>query len=210
MITKRSSISLLATIAFVLIASPKEASAHCDTLTGPVVSAARVALQRGDVTPVLKWVKEAEEAEVRRAFQRTMAVRGATAEARELADLYFFETLVRLHRQGEGEPYTGLKPAGAIDAAIEGADRALETGSVEAVVKLATERAAAGIRERFASAQTRQKHADDSVSAGREYVKAYVEFIHYVDQLYIDITAAEAEKERTEPGAAVGRDSREE
>jgi hypothetical protein len=181
-----------AAIAFVLSASPKNASAHCDTLDGPVVSAARVALQRGDVTPALKWVREVEESEVREAFQRTLAVRGVSSEARELADLYFFETLVRLHRQGEGEPYTGLKRAGAVDPAIEGADRALETGSVDAVIALVAERAAAGIRERFALAQARQRHADDSVAAGRAYVTAYVEFIHYVEQLHLDITGPAA------------------
>jgi uncharacterized protein DUF6448 len=192
MSTLRSRIGVLA--AFILIAVATNAWAHCDTLNGPVVSAARIALQRGDVTPVLRWVKATEEAEVREAFQRTMTVRGVSAEVRELADMYFFETLVRLHRQGEGEPYTGLKPS-AINPVIENADRALETGSVNDVVTLATERAAAGIRERFALAQARQKHADDSVAAGREYVKAYVEFIHYVEQLHLAIAGAAAEKE---------------
>jgi hypothetical protein len=194
----RSRIGLVAATVLVLIGSPKNASAHCDTLDGPVVTAARVALQRGDVTPVLKWVKEKEEPEVREAFQRTMAVRGVSAEARDLADLYFFETLVRLHRQGEGEPYTGLKPASAIDRAIEGADRALETGSVNDVVTLVTERAAAGIRERFVRAKARQKHADENVAAGREYVTAYVEFIHYIEELHLDISGAATGKEHTE------------
>ena len=187
MTTVRSCIGLAVVTAVLLIAAPKNASAHCDSLNGPVVKAARVALQRGDVTPVLKWVRHTEEREVRAAFQRTMAVRGASAAARDLADLYFFETLVRLHRQGEGEPYTGLKPAGAIDPVIESADRALETGSVNDVVTAAAGRVAAGIRERFALVQTRQKHADESVAAGREYVRAYVEFIHYVERLHLDI-----------------------
>ena len=190
MTTVRSSIGLAVATAVLLIASPSNASAHCYMLNGPVVTAARVALQRADVTPALKWVKETDEREVRDAFQRTMAVRGASAEARDLADRYFFETLVRLHRQGEGEPYTGLKPAGAIEPAIERADRALETGSVNEVVTAVTERVAAGIRERFAIVQSRRKHADESVTAGREYVTAYVEFIHYVDQLHRDISGA--------------------
>jgi hypothetical protein len=193
----RSRIGLVAATVFVLIGSSRNASAHCDTLNGPVVTAAPVALQRGDVTPALKWVKEKEEPEVREAFQRTMAVRGVSAEARDLAHLYFFETLVRLHRQGDGEPYTGLKPASAIDPAIEGADRALETGSVNDVVTLVTERAAAGIRERFLRAQARQKHADENVAAGREYVTAYVEFIHYIE-VHLDISGAATGKEQTE------------
>jgi hypothetical protein len=208
MLNVRSSVGLMAVVAVVLVAWSNNAAAHCDTLNGPVVSAARFALQRGDVTPVLKWVKETEEPEVREAFHRTMAVRRVSPAAQELADLYFFETLVRLHRQGEGEPFTGLKPASAIDPAIEGADRALETGSVNDVVTLVTERAAAGIRERFTLARTRQKHADDSVAAGREHVKAYVEFIHYVEQLHLDITGAAAGKEQTEPAAPVRPGSR--
>ena len=208
MITVRKCIGLASAAVLVLVASPRNAAAHCDTLNGPVVSAARISLQRGDVSPVLKWVKESAELEVRQAFQRTMAVRAAGAEARALADLYFCETLVRLHRQGEGEPYTGLKPAGTIDPAIEGADRALETGSVDGVVTLATERAAAGIRERFALARTRQKHADESVAAGREYVQAYVEFIRYVEQLHLDIAGAAAEKEHAAAAAHAGPGSR--
>ena len=198
MATVRSCGGLIAVTVVLLIASPENASAHCDTLNGPVVTAARVALQRGDVTSVLKWVKSTEEREVRDAFRRTMAVRGASAEARDLADLYFFETLVRLHRQGEGEPYTGLKPAGASGPAIESADRALETGSVNDVVTAMAGRLAAGIRERFALAQGRQKHADESVAAGREYVTAYVEFIHYVERLHLDISGATEGKEQTQ------------
>ena len=87
------------------------ASAHCDTMDGPVIAAARMALQAGDVTPVLKWIPKQSEPEIRAAFTRTLKVRAGGAEAKELADTYFFETLVRLHLAGEGEPYTGLKPA---------------------------------------------------------------------------------------------------
>jgi hypothetical protein len=43
-------------------------------------------------------------------FTKTLAVRKQSKEAKELADMYFFETLVRIHCAGEGAPYTGLKP----------------------------------------------------------------------------------------------------
>mgnify|MGYP001766410201 CR=1 FL=1 len=158
--------------------------AHCDTLDGPVVAAARAALDKGDVTPVLKWIQPGQEAEVRAAFERTLVVRAKGQEERELADMYFFETLVRLHRAGEGAPYTGLKPAGADPGPfVAGADRALEGGSVDALVKLLVDQAAAGVRERFAVALERRKHADESVATGREYVERYVEFVHFVERL---------------------------
>src|SRR5512140_2714587 len=90
-----------------LFGHPSPARAHCDSMQGPVVAAARVALQKGDVTPALRWVKPADEAEIHRAFAQAMSVRKAGGTARDLADRYFFETLVRVHRAGEGAPYTG-------------------------------------------------------------------------------------------------------
>jgi hypothetical protein len=159
---------------------------HCDTLDGPVVKTARAALEKGDVTPVLKWVKKEDEKEVADLFRKTLTARGQGKEARELADMYFLETLVRLHRAGEGEPYTGLKPAGMVEPAVLEADRALENGSAEKLVKLITEAASKGIRERFKRARETKKHGDESVEAGREFVEAYVQFTHYVERLHID------------------------
>jgi hypothetical protein len=165
--------------------TPRMAQAHCDTMDGPVVQAAKVALEKKDVTPVLKWVKPEGEAEVRAAFDKTLAVRVKGTDAKEVADQFFFETLVRVHRAGEGEPFTGIKPAGtAIEPAVRAADEALERGSVVKLVKEITDEAAAGICKRFAEASEKRKQADHSVEAGREYVAAYVEYVHYVEGLH--------------------------
>jgi hypothetical protein len=95
---------------WMLCAMPATASAHCDSLDGPVVKAAQQALDTRDVSAVLIWVGAGDEAEIRAAFEQTLAVRALDVRARSLADRYFFETVVRLHRAGEGAPYTGLKP----------------------------------------------------------------------------------------------------
>lgn len=162
------------------------AFAHCDTLDGPVVKAAQTALEAGDVTPVLKWVKKENEAQIKDRFQKTLRVRNNGKEARELADMYFFETLVRLHRAGERAPYTGLKPAGVVELSVAEADRALESGSDAKLIKLITESSAKGIHERFIKAKETKKHADHSVDAGRRFVEAYVQFTHYVERLHLD------------------------
>jgi hypothetical protein len=137
------------------------------------------------VTPILKWIRPADEKEIREAFRKTLAVRAKGAEARELADRYFFETLVRVHRAGEGAPFTGLKPAGSeVEPGIAAADRALEHGSADAAVELITRAVAQGIRERFEKAAAARAHKDESVAAGREFVEAYVRFIHYVEGIH--------------------------
>ena len=161
--------------------------AHCDTLEGPVVQSARTALERKDVTSVLKWVKKEHEQEIQDIFQKTLKVREKGVEAKDLADHYFFETLVRVHRAGEGAPYTGLKPSNAVDPAVALADKALEGGSVEKLINILNNAMAKGIRDRFQHARKTRKHADDSVAAGREFVEAYVTFTHYVEGLHADI-----------------------
>jgi Family of unknown function (DUF6448) len=106
------------------IIDPYTAYAHCDGLDGPVVKAAQKALAEDNVNLVLIWVQKDDEAEIKRAFEKTVAVRKLNPEARELADMYFFETLVRTHRAAEGAPYTGLKPAGRdLGPAIPAAER---------------------------------------------------------------------------------------
>src|SRR5512142_3315308 len=162
---------------FAVVLWPSLACAHCDTLDGPVVKAARAALAANDVSMVLQWVKPEHEAEIRSAFDQTIRVRKAGADAQALADRYFFETLVRVHRLGEGAPYLGLQPAGSVEPAIALADTALEKGSADALTKELTSAVAAGLRERFEKAAAAARGAKTDVDRGRAFVAAYVEFI---------------------------------
>ena len=176
---------------------PVRSHAHCDTLKGPVVQDARYALQHKDITPVLKWVGVEDAEKIRAAFKETLAVRALGDQARELADRYFLETLVRIHRAGEGAPYTGLKSGENIDPAVRLADQALESGKVDKLVEVLTEAMAAGIRERFHQARQAQRHVDENVQAGRDFVHSYVIFTHYVEGLHEFIKAGGAHHEKT-------------
>lgn len=180
----------VATLAVFALASP--AGAHCDSLSGPVVAAARSALAKGSVQPVLKWVKPDVERELSTAFAQALAVRSQGGQARELADRYFLETVVRLHRAGEGAPYSGLKseaddPGGVIAAS----DRAIETGSADELVRQLTASIAAALRDRHARVVQARKHADHNVEAGRQYVQAYVEYVHFAEGLARSLSSQE-------------------
>jgi hypothetical protein len=182
---KKSCLVALAVLFTALALAPTSALAHCDGMDGPVVKAAQKALETGNVNLVLIWVQQADEAEVRKAFAQALAVRKLSVEAKALADRYFFETLVRIHRAGEGEPYTGLKPAGRdLGPAIPAADNALETRSVDPLLKLLTDAVQKGVRAHFQEALAKASFDKENVAAGRDYVKAYVEFLHYVEQIY--------------------------
>lgn len=165
--------------------SAGSALAHCDAMDGPVVTLAKKALETGDVHLVLPWVEKEKEGEIREAFELASAVRGKGPKERQLADRYFFETLVRVHREGEGAPFTGLKPAGLdLGPAIPAADKALETGDPKPLMRLIEGRIHEGIHNHYVEAMERKKHAGESVEAGRAYVHAYVPFVHFVERLY--------------------------
>jgi len=175
-----SVVTALAIASALSLAGATTSHAHCDTMDGPVVTEARAALEAGDVTPLLKWVGPEYEDEIRAVFAHVLEVRALGDSAREMADRFLFETLVRIHRAGEGAPYTGLKPAGGSHTAEAAADRALAAGTVDDLAEKIAGHASTGVRERFAAVAEARKHADDSVEAGRAYVAAYVDYVHYV------------------------------
>lgn len=198
---------MILSLTTLVILSPSRALAHCDTMDGPVVKAAQQALRERDVSQVLLWVHKPAEAEIKQAFERALGVRELGGKARELADQYFFETLVRVHRAGEGAPYTGLKPAGTpLAPAVAEADKALDSGSVEKLVKEVADEAAVGLRKRFADARNKRTHAGHNVEAGREFVAAYVEFVHYAEGLHGAATGG-ASHSATGQGTAPAHDS---
>jgi hypothetical protein len=163
---------------------PVRALAHCDGLDGPVVQAAERAIAARNPALVLIWVQEQDEAQVRAAFEQTLAVRGLSPQARALADRFFFETVVRLHRAGEGAPFTGLQPAGRdLGPAIPAADRAVHSGSLEPVAQLLTRAMQARLHEQFDAVMATRAFDADDLAAGRAHVKAYVEFVHLVERL---------------------------
>ena len=176
-----------AAVTILVLSTAGSALAHCDTLDGPVVSQARQALEKGDVKIVLPWVAADKEKEIREAFDLAVAVRGKGPKEKELADRYFYETLVRVHREGEGAPYTGLKPAGLdLGPAIPAADKALATGDPKPLLSLIDEKVHEGIHKYYTEAMERKAHAKESVEAGRAYVQAYVPYLHFVERLYND------------------------
>lgn len=163
--------------------------AHCDTLDGPVVGAARAALQTGEVERALIWVRRTDEPQVRAAFGKARAARAAGAAPDGSTDKAFFATLVRVHREGEGEKYTGLKPAGTIAPPIALADAALAKGDPEALERAIVEDVRSGLHARFDTAMQRRTYDPKDVAAGRAYVEAYVGLLHHVERLH-EVSAA--------------------
>lgn len=178
------------------------ASAHCDSVDGPVITEASQALESGNIAPLLKWVPAEDEAAIRRAFAQARQVRQKGPEAREVADMHFYETLVQVHRASEGAPYTGIKPAGGIDPAVAAADAALADGDIDALIAQITGRIEHNIRERHQAARSAKAVANASTANGRAFVDNYVQYVHYVENVHNAATAMDHHRAGAEARAA--------
>lgn len=173
-----------------LVLWPQGAQAHCDALDGPVATTAVRALETQNVNLILPYAPAEAEAEMTAAFRQALLVREKGPEARALADQYFMETAVRLHRAGEKAPYTGLKPAGTdFGPAIPAAEKAVETGSLDALLRLLSEEVRRGIAARFehilhTRGAAKEPKTQAEVQAARDRVSAELEFTVYVQGIY--------------------------
>jgi Family of unknown function (DUF6448) len=166
---------------------------HCDSLDGPVVGAARDALEAGDVALVLPFVPERDEEDVRAAFTAVMPVRAMGDQARVVADQLFFETVVRIHRAGEGAPYTGLKPSGtAVSPVIPIAEEAIATGSTDRLTTYLIGVLQDELSRRLSRVSTLAANKDRSVADARRYVEAMLGFEVYSHSLLKALSAHDA------------------
>lgn len=169
-------------IVLLLILSTNVTFAHCDTMDGPLIKDARLAIAQNNINYALKWVSSKNEAEIKDAFKLMMKVRETGPEGKELAEKYFFETLVRIHRTGEGMPYTGIKPSGTpIDEKIMAADKSIESGNLSPLKDIISKEKLAELTIRFNKVMSLKNFDVNNVEAGREYIEAYVLFFKFAE-----------------------------
>jgi hypothetical protein len=156
--------------------------AHCDTMEGPLITDAKKAISMNNVNIVLKWVPAASEAEIKNAFSQIMKVRVLNDDAKDIADKYFFDTLVRIHRTGEGVAFRGVKPVGTpIDEKVKAADKSIEVGNLTPLKGLVAKDDMPELKERFEKVMLLKNFDVNNVEAGREYIEAYVQFFKFAE-----------------------------
>lgn len=185
-ITFRFSVSSLMFILFMLllIMPSRNTYAHCDSYDGPVIKDALEALKTNQVSLVLKWVEPRYEDEIRSLFIKTYQLKTGDKEIYSIVERHFLETLVRLHREGEGAPFTGLKPAGSASPIVQWADRSLDAGNIDELSKAISKHTETVIREKFERVKALANTKEQSPELGREYVKAYIDYTHSIEGIH--------------------------
>lgn len=158
--------------------------AHYDSYDGPVIKEALVALETNNVDLVLKWIYPEQEAEIISLFTKTVKLKNEDQEVYSIVKKHFLENLVRLHRETEGEPYTGLKPLGSVTEIIKMADNSLAEGNLNNLSSALTKHIEEVLKEKHEKAFALSKVKDESVEKGREYVAAYIDYTHTLEGIH--------------------------
>jgi len=188
--TRKSYLQTILPIVFaslLIVFGTLPASAHCDSFDGPVIKEATKALETNNVNLVLKWVTKEQEQEIISLFNKTYSLKSGDKEVYAIVEKHFLETLVRLHRETEGAPYTGLKPAGTTKPIIQMTDETIQEGNVEDFLVKLNNHIDQVIREKYQKVADLNKVKDKSLAQGRAYVEAYVDYTHTVEAIH-DIT----------------------
>ncbi|MDD2281612.1 MAG: DUF6448 family protein [Bacteroidales bacterium] len=182
-IKQTKSIFAIALLAIAMLAGTP-AFAHCDSYDGPTVKDALKALETNNVNLVLKWVRVSQEPEIIALFNKTYSLRKGDKEVYAIVEKHFLETLVRLHREMEGAPFTGLKPAGTTKKIIQLSDQAIASGSIDELVLKLNKHIETVVREKYQKVSDLNKVKNTSAAKGREFVEAYVDYTHTLEGIH--------------------------
>lgn len=160
------------------------AFAHCDSYDGPVIKDATKALETNNVNLVLKWITDEQEKEITPLFNKTFNLKSGDKDIYEIVEKHFFETLVRLHRETEGAPYTGLKPAESTKQIIQMTDIALHEEDIEGFIIKLDNHLNKVVQEKYQKVAELDKVKNNSVSEGRAFVAAYVDYTHTIAAIH--------------------------
>lgn len=176
--------TILAIVLLFILISSIPVSAHCDSYDGPTIKDAIKALETNNVNLVLKWISQEQEKEIILLFNKTYELKSGDKEVYDIVEKHFFETLVRLHRETEGAPYTGLKPAGTTKKIVQLSDQALEGKDIDGLLGKLNNHIGKVIREKYEKVASLDKVKNDSPEKGREYVEAYVDYTHTLEAIH--------------------------
>ncbi len=180
---KRSFGKAMILLGMIMFAFSIPTYAHCDSYDGPVIQDALKALNEKDVSYVMKWIDKDQEAEIASLFNKTLGLKNSDLEIYSIVEKHFLETLVRLHRETEGAPFTGLKPAGSTTPIIQMADQSIENKEVNNLLTNLDKHIQKVITEKYEKVNALSKVKDNSTAEGRAYVEAYVDYTHTLEAI---------------------------
>ena len=180
----KSMFSFMIALFLGMIINHSQSFSHCDTESGPVIKAAKQAIKTGNVNYILIWVQKDDSEKIIEVFNKTILNIKKDPTNQENYEKELFTTLLKVHREGEGAEFSGIKDDNTVLKPIKMADSAIDDGSIKEVSKMVTNHIERVITEKFTELEHARQFDVNDVEAGREYVRKYVEFMHLIEGLH--------------------------
>jgi len=160
-----------------------------DLLNGPVIRAAKTALETGDANYIVIWVPEESENTLKNLLEKTCCTQRIKNNMQNRAIDWYFDTVNRLCFVDRKMMFTGLKSDGCNEnLIISKAVKAIETGSVEIITDNIPVAYEDEVKQRFRQVINKKNYPVNNPTAGRAYVSAFFEFMGYVQSLTFEIS----------------------
>jgi len=151
---------------------------------GPVIIAAKKALETGNPNYVLIWVPEESENTLKNLLEKTFCERSTRKNIQNRGIDWYFESVNRLHFTCRWPHCPGMTSDGSdMKMIVSMVERAFETGNCEEICGVLPIAHTAEVKLRFHNVMNKRNYTVDDIAAGRAYVSAFIAFIAYLHNL---------------------------
>lgn len=149
---------------------------------GPVMRAAKMALETGNVDYILIWVPEESANTLKNLLEKTCCERTTRRKARNHSVEWYMQTINRLHSEYFRPHDLNISTKTAEERrTILQVEKACETGNFDEIATVMQVTSDEEIRRRFNEVLDKSDYDVDNIAAGRAYVSAFTDFIACVN-----------------------------
>jgi hypothetical protein len=151
---------------------------------GPVMRAAKMALETGNADHILIWVPEESENTLKNLLEKTCCERTTQRKARNHSIEWYLQTINRLHSEYYRPHDLNISTKTPEERkTILLVERACETGNFDEIATVMQITSDEEIRQRFNDVLNKSNYDMDNIAAGRAYVSAFTDFIACINSL---------------------------
>jgi hypothetical protein len=151
---------------------------------GPVIRAAKMAMETGNASYILIWLPKEAENTLKNLLERTYCENRTRKNTQNHSIDWYFKSVNRLHSRYGWPDYPGMKFKETDEETIAlMVERAFESGNFEEINSIIPLNHSGDARERFHKVMMKRNYSVDDIAAGRVYVSAFIAFIVYLHNL---------------------------
>lgn len=150
---------------------------------GPVMSAAKKALETGKAHHILIWIPEASENTLKNLLEKACCERRIQTDGYDHIIDWYFATVRRFHSVGYGPRNLNISLKTLEEKTIISlVERACESGNFEEIAMVIPDIPAGELRQQFNDVMKKRNYDVENIAAGRVYVSEFTDFIAFVNR----------------------------